>query len=281
MTYRAKPLLLSLAILAAPSFAQKISYEPVSADVLHARLAAVPRKNADRFAEMKKQFEDAGCKGAALTEQAVRDAKLPNLVCTLKGESDDKIIVGAHFDQSGGGEGAVSNWTGASLLPSLYQSIKGESRHLTFVFVGFTDQEKGLVGSKAMVKDMSKDDLSHIKAMINIDSIGMTPTKVFTNSADKTLLKELSSVAHSMTLELKSSNPPGGSQADSEPFASKKVPSLDVNSFAPENGKIMHSSGDILKAVVFQNYADTYKLMAAYLSYVDAMLAPKAAAGTR
>ncbi len=65
----------------------------------------------------------------------------------LPGRSDRVIIVGAHFDRVADGDGVVDNWSGASLLPSLYEAVKLEPRRHTYIFVGFTDGEEGEVGS--------------------------------------------------------------------------------------------------------------------------------------
>jgi Zn-dependent M28 family amino/carboxypeptidase len=69
----------------------------------------------------------------------------------LPGSSDQVIIVGAHFDRVPEGDGVVDNWSGASLLPSLYEAVKNEPRKHTYIFIGFTDEEQGEVGSRFYV----------------------------------------------------------------------------------------------------------------------------------
>lgn len=96
---------------------------------------------------LKQIFTEAGCDESHLSEQPVKGSKLPNVICVLPGSSDRVIIVGAHFDRVPDGDGVVDNWSGASLLPSLYEAVKLEPRKHTYIFVGFTDEEKGEVGS--------------------------------------------------------------------------------------------------------------------------------------
>ncbi len=60
------------------------------------------------------------------------------MICVLPGNSEKVIIVGAHFDHVSDGSGVVDNWSGASLLPSLYQALKDHPRKHTFIFIGFT-----------------------------------------------------------------------------------------------------------------------------------------------
>ena len=45
-------------------------------------------------------FEEAGCKAPELEHEKAKGSKLPNLVCTLTGESGaDILLVTAHFDK--------------------------------------------------------------------------------------------------------------------------------------------------------------------------------------
>ena len=81
------------------------------------------------------------------------------------------IIVGAHFDKVPEGDGVVDNWSGASLLPSLFQSLKDEPHNHTFVFIGFTDEEKGLLGSSFYAGHMSKEEVAATDAMVNMDTL--------------------------------------------------------------------------------------------------------------
>ena len=272
MRFPAKYLAPFLPFLLACAANQQVSFVPVNEAVLRLRLGAIERSNPDRFAKLKEMFEDSGCSGEQLTEKPVKGSKLPNLICALKGESEDVVIVAAHFDQVGVAEGAVDNWSGASILPSLFQSMNGQSRHLTYLFVGFTDEERGLVGSQSMVKQLGAEGLSHVKAMINIDSIGMTPTKVWVRRSDKNLLIRLQQLANSMKLELSGMNVDGVGESDSRYFADKKVPVLDIHSVTPETMRILHSSKDVPAAIDFANYRNTYQLIAGFLAYADTFL---------
>jgi len=139
-------------------------------------------------------FTEAGCSGDHLTNQSVKRAKVPNLICILPGETESAIITGAHFDFASQGKGVVDNWSGASMLPSLFESLKTVPRRHTFVFIGFTDEEKGLVGSKSYLKQLSKEDRRKISAMVNLDSLGTSTTKLETDRGDKRLTAALAAV---------------------------------------------------------------------------------------
>jgi Zn-dependent M28 family amino/carboxypeptidase len=85
------------------------------------------------------------------------------------------------------GNSVVDNWSGASLLPSLYQGIAAVPRRHTFRFVAFAGEEKGLVGSKAYVRELGKTH-EQVVAMVNMDTLGLAETEVWVSHADSMLL---------------------------------------------------------------------------------------------
>src|SRR5215470_2774803 len=108
--------------------AQKVRYDLVSRKIIEARLARYSGDNAHREATLKQMFAESGCDDTHLSEQPVKGSKLPNVICLLPGKSNKIIIVGAHFDRVSEGHGVVDNWSGASLLPSLYEAVRIEPR---------------------------------------------------------------------------------------------------------------------------------------------------------
>ncbi len=264
--------LLFIAFLAAPAPGQQISYHRVEQSTVEERLKGSPSDNVGRQKKLRQLFEAAGCKGEALMEVDVEGSTQPNVVCRMPGAHDSVIVVGAHYDKVGIGQGVVDNWSGAALLVSLYESLQAEPRRHVFLFVGFSDEEKGLVGSEDFVKQLSPWQRSRIRAMINLDSLGLSPTKVWLSRADKGLEQALNNVAHSMKLPLAAVNVEQVGRADSEPFAKHDIPSLTIHSVTQETFPVLHSEQDRLSAVHMDDYYATYRLVAAYLSYLDQKL---------
>src|SRR5258708_4762134 len=174
---RVKSCLLLACSLLTTSANCQISYSKLQRDLIEARLQRVPSENKDRKNELQIMFKEAGCE-EGLTEQQVKGSKLPNVICTIAGEENTQIIVGAHFDKVHAGTGIVDNWSGASLLPSLVESLKGKKRKHTIIFIGFTDEEAGEVGSNFYVKQLSKEQAENIHAMVNMDTLGLGPSEV-------------------------------------------------------------------------------------------------------
>ncbi len=222
------PPLLGL-LLASCGFAQ-VTVLTLAQSRIESRLERYEGKNETRAGTLGSLFEEAGCSGERLTDQAVRRNRRPNLICTLKGEQDNVIVVGAHYDKVLDGDGVVDNWSGASLLPSFYESLAGQPRRHTFVFVGFTDEEKGLVGSEYYVNSLKRNDLAKIRAMINVDSVGLSSTKVWTSRADKALLRHLFSAAAALKLPVAGVDVGKVGESDSHPFTNRKIPVIDIHS---------------------------------------------------
>src|SRR5205809_151294 len=117
-------------------------------EIIQQRLQAYKGNDRTREATLKTLFESVGCRGDKLVEQPVKGLKEPNLICTLPGQTDSVVVVGAHYDHAELGDGVADNWSGASLLPSFYQVLSSPQPQKTFVFVGFAGEEQGLIGSR-------------------------------------------------------------------------------------------------------------------------------------
>jgi Zn-dependent M28 family amino/carboxypeptidase len=251
---------------------RQVQYRELSPNVIQQRLETVAKKNADREQTLKGLLEAVGCQAERLTEQSVTRRTPPNVICTLPGATESVILIGAHFDHVPTSYGVIDDWSGASLLPSLYESIATVPRKHTFVFVGFTEEEKGLIGSGFYVKHLTAEETAHIRAMINLDSLALGPTKVWASRADPVLLNALAVVAQSAQLPLQGVNVDQVGRDDSIPFAAKKVPTISLHSVTQQTLEILHTPKDAMAAVKLSDFYQSYRLLAAYLAYLDKAL---------
>jgi len=258
-------------LLALPGFAQaaRPRSSPVSREIIQKRLSEVANQNAEREATLKHMFEGAGCLGDHLREQPVPQSRLPNLICERPGATDSVILVGAHFDKVKAGAGVVDNWSGASLLPSLFQSLGPGMHQHTFVLVGFTDEERGLVGSRYFVGHLTPEQRARIHAMINLDTLGLGPTKIFPAHSDALLEEAAETVARQMSLPLQVFNV-RHAYDDSQPFRRAKVPTLVIHSATAATLHVLHSPADQMAQIRFDDYYNTYRLLADCLAFMDA-----------
>ena len=228
--------------------------------------------NAARESQLRKMFEQAGCANADLKEEQVQRKDPPNVICTLRGRSDSVIVVGAHTDHAKVGQGVVDDWSGAALLPLLFESLRNTPRRHTFVFIGFADEEKGLWGSHYYVQHLNRQLLHGIRAMVNLECLGLTPTKVWSDRADRQLLNDLILIARNYQIDLQGVNVDGVGDDDTHPFLSRHVPVITIHSVTQQTWHILHSRRDNLSAINFNDYYDSYRLIATYLAYLDSTL---------
>jgi len=262
--------------------AQTFRFSLVSRETIENRLREYSGTNRERGARLAQMFVDAGC-GEHVSEQPAKYSKVPNVICVLPGVSDRVIIVGAHFDRVSGSDGVADNWSGASLLPSLYESVKIDPRQHTYVFIGFTDEEKGLVGSRFYARKMTPEQVAATDAMINLDTLGLAPTEVWESRSDIRLTKALIGVANYMKVPISGVNFERVGSTDSESFKARKIPRITIHSLTQKSfdAEILHTRKDKLSVIKLDDYYRTYHLVAGYLVYLDHLLAEPETAATQ
>src|SRR5215472_11416579 len=110
--------LVLLAVL--PAAAQRLVVDLGTPALITQRLDAGVTKQKLRQQTIAGLFADAGC----TTELQKVSGYGSNVICRLPGETESTITVGGHYDFVERGQGVLDDWTGASLLPSLYQALK-------------------------------------------------------------------------------------------------------------------------------------------------------------
>lgn len=258
-----------LALGALAQSSHTLKYSLVTPEVLQHRLHLAASKNKVRESVLKFLFEQSGCDAAHLSEQAVKHEHSPNVLCSLPGASPGIILVGAHYDHVAKGMGVVDNWSGASLLPSLLESIRHQPRRHTFLFVGFTGEEDGLVGSAFYVRHLTSAQKSRIQVMVNLDTLALGPTKVWLTHSDRHYAAAFFDLASIMHLPLQVINADNVGDDDSHSFIDARIPTLMVHSVTARTLAILHTRADNFKAVRFHDYYNTYRLLAAYLAWID------------
>ncbi|HAX41900.1 MAG TPA: M28 family peptidase [Bryobacteraceae bacterium] len=267
-----------LLLMAGANGQTQLHYERVVEGKIRERFEMVHPEMEERYRRLKAMFENAGCTGDRLSEQPVRREKYPNLVCVLPGETEEEYLVGAHFDYFRG-EGALDNWSGASLLPSLYESLAKTQRKHTFRFVAFTAEEKGLVGSRFYAERVKKGTLPRPKAMINLDCLGLGQPNLWFSGGDLALNNRIHSLAVKLQIKLSLVDIGRVGTTDSESFRKIGVPAATVHSVTQETLNIINSDNDTREKLKFGDYYDTYRLLALTLASLDVLPVTFPAAG--
>jgi Zn-dependent M28 family amino/carboxypeptidase len=246
-------------------YAAKLEVDLVPQTSIMKRLDAGLVSQRQRQQEIRNLFEEVGC---SVEEQQV-DKKHANVFCTLPGQTTSTIVVGGHFDFVERGEGIVDDWSGTSLLPSLFQALKIVPRRHTYVFVAFTEEERGLIGSSYYVKKLTNEQKPLIRAFVNLECLGLTSAKVWIHRSTPALVVRLGEVARAVDLPLQGVNVEQVGDDDTHPFLSAKIPVITIHSVTQETLPVLHTDRDRKEAIHPDEYYDTYKLLAFYLAYLD------------
>ena len=200
-----------------------------------------------------------------------------NLIVVKPGRKNDKIIVvGAHHDKVARGEGKIDNWGGATLMANLYQAMKDVDTDATYVFVMFAREEEGLLGSEAFVKSLSPQQRAKVKAMLNVDSVGVDGTFTWKNGggwwgknqSSEWLLALVDRVAKAARLDHKAAELNGG-DADSSSFKNWTHATTMYGASQEVIFDIIHSDNDNMTHFNLDHYVNTAKLAFEVLKELD------------
>ena len=108
-----------------------------------------------------------------------------NVIGYLNNNAENTIIIGAHFDHLGyGGEGSLyrdsikavhngadDNASGTAILLDLAKKLTNQNTNNNYLFMAFSGEEMGLLGSNYFVKNPTIDT-QKVSYMINMDMVG-------------------------------------------------------------------------------------------------------------
>src|SRR5579872_1091570 len=270
--------------------AQTLRFSPVEKSVVLERAAHAPATLEERQARIRELFMQGGCKREEDAPAAPESGKsdLPNVTCRLPGVSGATILVMANY-----GGSPVDRWNGASLLPSLFQSLAGRKRRHTFLFVAWAGPKNPLEDPKIFPRNPQPDKAGQIEAIIDLDALGFSPTKISEHLSDKELVRGLIKVAYSLKLSASQVDIPETASPDSAPLPSpslppsslgsadvRGIPRITIHSLTRESAALLRENHAIPDQR-FQpdNFFDSYHLISGYLVYLDQTLRRKGRRG--
>ncbi len=149
---------------------------------VHALAVSIGERHAEKLQQLNQvadyivtQFEHAGLTVSHQVYSAY-GTQFRNVVAKLSGETDDIIVIGAHYDSVAGSPGANDNASGVAALLELAALNAGERFHRTVHFVAFANEELPHGGTDAMgslaYADRATQNGEKITAMISLETIG-------------------------------------------------------------------------------------------------------------
>lgn len=263
-------ILIALLCLFAPplSSAQQSEIRISTPEEIKVEFDLVPCKNEERLNAVRSLFEKMGAPASDISIDKYKNVE--NLVIRKQGSSEEKIVVGAHYDKVADGCGAIDNWSGIVAVAHLYRSLKDVPLKKTILFVAFGKEEKGLIGSHAMVNAIAKDQLAQYCEMVNIDSLGLTAPQVADNMSSKKLTEYTASLAKDMEMPFAHATI-AGADSDSSSFIEKKIPALTLHGMTREWPSILHTRNDRTSKMDTNSVYLGYRLALALVVRLDGL----------
>ncbi|MBE7490294.1 MAG: M20/M25/M40 family metallo-hydrolase [Planctomycetes bacterium] len=172
--------------------------QPASFPFLHITIAAADALlgGEGRLQKLQQEFDQgnfanrpdlAGAKASLSMKATAVVRTCPNVLGKIEGERDEWIVFGAHHDHLGQGyfgsrspnkmgeihNGADDNASGVAAILEIAEAFAtcGRKPRRSMLFITFTGEEKGLLGSQWYVKHPTVPH-DRVVAMINIDMLG-------------------------------------------------------------------------------------------------------------
>jgi hypothetical protein len=246
--------------------AQGIKY--VTEAEIKEQIAATPcGKNTERLSAVKELFLKAGASEDDVKIEKIKDVE--NVVAVKKGKTAETIIIGAHYDKTHGGCGALDNWSGIVILANIYRTIRPLNTNKTYVFAAFGREEEGLIGSTAMANQIKKEDRSAYCAMVNFDTYGLAYPQVMTNISSSSLLKLAEGVSKEMNIPFAKASIQLAS-SDSAPFLDRDIPAISLHGLNGRWQEYLHTADDKVSNVNIGSVSVGYRHGVYFLAKLEA-----------
>ena len=201
------------------------------------------------------------------------DGQSHNVVAELPGQRDEFIVLSAHYDSTTLSHGAYDNMSGCAGLLGIMEKLKDKKLNygLRFVFCG--SEERGLLGSKAYVKE-HEAELEKFTLNINLDMIGTYMGKfIACVTAEDKLSHYISYMAAEVGFPVASK--PGVYSSDSTPFADKSVPAVSFARIASGSVAPIHCRYDLMEVMSMEQLQKDIDFLAMFTErFANAVVCP-------
>jgi Peptidase family M28 len=277
-------------LLCTPSiFAQHLVFLRLDRKIVDERLKLAPEDPAKRVKTLRDLFEKGGCRRDQIVEQQVPKETLPNLICTLPGDQEGAIVVGARLDYTDHGDRGLVRWGSVAMLPLLVESLSAVAHRHTFVFVAFTGHSNSR-GSSWYLQKTSEVKAQSIRAALNLDSLGRSPVayslgqynyflgNVLVGAAQSlhwsTAPEDITPYKFMLRSHAATAKPSGLEEEDSKPFVQRDIPTITlyspVNVPVPGLRDVTGSQATAWKTKLDPDiYEGTYHLLCVFLLSLD------------
>jgi Iap family predicted aminopeptidase len=150
-----------------------------------------------------------------------------NVLAEVPGETDDTIVVCAHYDTAWRADGAVDNASGVEGVRRIVERLASRTHRHTLLAIAFGAEELGLSGARFFVHDAkTRGELGRIKSVVNLECIARGERLELWAAPEDLIERGLRIAAELRLGDLPTRLPIAGS--DHFPFASEGIPAACV-----------------------------------------------------
>ena len=154
------------------------------------------------------------------------------------------------------------------LLAWLANSISESTPKKTYKFVAFGAEEKGLVGSRALVESLSAKEVANACAMVNFDSFGFAEAWALRSISSRELMLLAAEVKRERGGSFSIRNYRGAS-SDSKSFKEAGVPAITLTGIEKNWRDFLHKEADVAENINFRSVWSGFKFARAFLKRID------------
>ena len=166
-----------------------------------------------------------------------------NVLLDLPGETDEYIVLTAHYDSTSLSQGAYDNMSGSVGLLGIAEYFKNRSHRYGLRFIWCGSEERGLLGAKAYVNGLDEEARKKIALNINLDMIGCIMGRfIGCCTTEEPLVKYLEYFGLEQGFPIAVRQDVYSS--DSTPFADQGIPALSFARIEPPPTGTIHNSYD-------------------------------------
>jgi Zn-dependent M28 family amino/carboxypeptidase len=182
-----------------------------------------------------------------------------NVVAELRGQSEEAIVVSAHYDSVWRGPGVIDNATGVEGVRRIAEELAGHGHMRSLIFIGFAAEEVGCIGSRSWIFDAEvTGELKRIKGIVNLDCIAHGD-RFELMASPQALSDRLAGFAAELGFgdRYELSVGPAGPGVDAFPFHEKGIPAASLSHFGYEE---YHLPSERLELVDERRLSDSVEL---------------------
>jgi aminopeptidase YwaD len=189
-------------------------------------------------------FLDRGSTRVRLSVQGgVSEGRSRNVVARPPGTAC-RVLVGGHYDSVPAAPGASDNASGTATLIEVARAVAPRSAELGVCFAAFGAEEVGLLGSQDLVKRLSEAERRNLKAMVNLDMVGVGSEWLLIGTPRLTELAEAE--AEALGIRARVGSIPANTSSDHASFIAAGIPAVFINR---SDDPLFHTPQDVSSRV--------------------------------